>query len=52
MITVRKYGNTIASSVPLALEEAVREGRVKRGDRILLLGTSAGFSIGGAIIEY
>lgn len=52
MVTIQEYGNTIASSIPLALCDAISEGRVKRGDRIILFGTSAGLSIGGMVLEY
>lgn len=52
MVTVQEYGNTIASSIPLALHEAITKGRIKRGDRVMLIGTSAGLSIGGLILAY
>ncbi|CAG7642027.1 3-oxoacyl-[acyl-carrier-protein] synthase 3 [Paenibacillus solanacearum] len=45
-------GNTIAASIPMGLHEAVRQGRIERGDRVLLLGTSAGFSLGGIDFVY
>lgn len=45
-------GNTVAASIPLALYEAVESGRLRRGDEILLLGTGAGFSLGGALLRY
>lgn len=43
--------NTIAATIPIGLYEAWRQGRVRRGDRIALIGTSAGLSIGGLILE-
>ncbi|WP_172194637.1 beta-ketoacyl-ACP synthase III [Saccharibacillus qingshengii] len=46
------YGNVIAASIPLGLDKAVREGRLNRGDRVLLVGTSAGLSLGGAVLIY
>lgn len=46
------HGNTIAASIPMGLHEAIHQGRVQRGDRILLLGTSAGLSLGGLVLEY
>lgn len=49
---IAHYGNTIASSIPLALLHAIEEGRIKRGDKVMLIGTSAGLSIGGMILEY
>lgn len=52
VLTLPRYGNTISSSIPLALDECVREGRIRRGQRVLLLGTSAGFSAGAVLIEY
>ena len=44
MITVTKYGNTAAASIPIALAEAVETGRVKQGDKVLLVGGAAGWS--------
>lgn len=52
MITVEKYGNTIASSIPLALHDAIEEQRIRRGDILMLVGTAAGLTIGGMILEY
>ena len=46
------HGNTIAASIPMGLHEAIRQGRMQRGDRILLLGTSAGLSLGGLVLDY
>ncbi len=45
-------GNCIAASVPIALAEAVAEGRVRRGDRVLLCGTGAGLSLGAVGLTY
>jgi 3-oxoacyl-[acyl-carrier-protein] synthase-3 len=41
-INVHKYGNTSAASIPIALDEAVRSGRVKRGDKLLFDAFGAG----------
>ncbi|GIP35767.1 beta-ketoacyl-ACP synthase III [Paenibacillus sp. J2TS4] len=46
------HGNTIAASIPMGLHEAAKQGRVNRGDRVLLLGTSAGLSLGGMVLVY
>jgi 3-oxoacyl-[acyl-carrier-protein] synthase-3 len=46
------HGNCVAASIPMTLHEAVVGGRLKRGDLGLLLGTSAGFSMGGVVFEY
>ena len=49
---IENYGNTIAASIPLALYEAIQQGNIERGDTIMLLGTSAGLSLGGIILDY
>ncbi|WP_339795099.1 ketoacyl-ACP synthase III [uncultured Imperialibacter sp.] len=46
------YGNCIAASIPLALTEAIESGRLKRGDSCLLIGTAAGFSVGGLLFKF
>lgn len=46
MLTVRKYGNTASASIPIALSEAIEEGWVGPGSKILLVGGAAGFSAG------
>lgn len=52
IITVHKYGNTSAASIPTALDEAVRAGKVKRGDLILVNSFGAGFTWGAALFRY
>ena len=47
-----QIGNTVSSSLPIALKDAVDQGRIKRGDKILLSGFGVGFSWGSAIIEW
>jgi 3-oxoacyl-[acyl-carrier-protein] synthase III len=51
-LNIAKYGNTSAASVPMALVEAVADGRVKVGDRILMAAFGAGYTAGAAIIEW
>ncbi|WP_046225795.1 beta-ketoacyl-ACP synthase III [Paenibacillus dauci] len=46
------HGNTIAASIPMGLHEAIVQGRIRRGDRIMLLGTAAGLSLGGMVLDY
>jgi len=50
--TLEKYGNCIAASIPLTLADCIEKGEIKRGDLCMLCGTSAGFSIGAALIRY
>jgi 3-oxoacyl-[acyl-carrier-protein] synthase-3 len=52
IVTIAEHGNTSAASVPLALDVAVRDGRVKRGDNILLEAFGGGFTWGSALIKY
>ncbi len=49
---IGETGNTVSAAIPMALDQAVRSGRVRRGDLIALIGVSAGVSLGVAIIEY
>ena len=51
-VNLHKYGNTSAASVAIALDEAVRSGRVARGDLILIVAFGAGLTWGAAIIEW
>lgn len=50
--TVSEHGNTSAASVPLALDVAVRDGRVKRGDLLMLEAFGGGFTWGSALVRY
>jgi 3-oxoacyl-[acyl-carrier-protein] synthase-3 len=49
---IENYGNCIAASIPLLLHDCIISGEVKRGDLCMLIGTSAGFSIGGLVFKY
>ena len=50
--TIETTGNCIAASLPNALYEAIKQGRLARGDKALLMGTGAGLSLGGVILTY
>ncbi len=52
MVTLDSHGNTSAASVPLALNQAVDEGRVKRDDLVLLQGVGGGFTWGSVLLRY
>lgn len=52
VVTVNKHGNTSAASVPLALDTAVRDGRIQRGDILLLEAFGGGFTWGSALIKF
>ena len=49
---IYKYGNTTAASIPIALSEAIQEGKVKRGDLICLAAFGSGFTWGSVLLEY
>ena len=49
---IQKYGNTTACSIPLAMHEAISEGKLKRGDLLCLAAFGAGFTWGSALIRY
>lgn len=51
-VNVQKYGNTSAASIPVALYEALHEGRVKKGDNIVIVGFGAGLTWGSAVIRW
>ncbi|MEW5889995.1 MAG: beta-ketoacyl-ACP synthase III [Pseudomonadota bacterium] len=50
--TVDRHGNTSAASIPLALDVAVRDGRIKRGDNLLLEGVGGGFTWGAVLVKF
>lgn len=52
VITVEKHGNTSAASVPLALVEALEDGRIKRGDLVLMEAMGGGFTWGSALLRW
>ncbi|MDX1282737.1 beta-ketoacyl-ACP synthase III [Shewanella colwelliana] len=52
VLTLAKHGNTSAASVPIALDEAVRDGRIQRGQLLLLEAFGAGFAWGSALVRF
>jgi len=52
ILTVQDHGNTSAASVPMAMDVAVRDGRIRRGDLVLLEAFGGGFTWGSALIRY
>ncbi|HTH72827.1 MAG TPA: beta-ketoacyl-ACP synthase III [Trinickia sp.] len=52
VVTVGEHGNTSAASIPLALDLAVRDGRIKRGQHVLIEGVGGGFTWGASVIRY
>jgi 3-oxoacyl-[acyl-carrier-protein] synthase-3 len=52
VITVERHANTSAASIPLALDEAVRDGRIRHGQHVLLEGVGGGFTWGSVLLRY
>lgn len=52
IVTVDIHGNTSAASIPLALDVAVRDGRIRRGQKVLLEGVGGGFTWGAVLLEF
>ena len=51
VLSVDRHGNTSAASIPLALDEAVRAGRIKPGQKVMLEGVGGGFTWGAVLLE-
>jgi 3-oxoacyl-[acyl-carrier-protein] synthase-3 len=52
VVTVDRHANTSAASIPLALDEAVRDGRIRRGQHLLLEAVGGGFTWGAALVRW
>jgi 3-oxoacyl-[acyl-carrier-protein] synthase III len=52
VINIDKFGNTTAATIPLALNDAVESGRLKKGDLILLTSVGAGFTVGSVLVRW
>lgn len=52
VVTVDQHGNTSAASIPLALDHAVRQGQIKKGDTLLLEGVGGGFTWGSVLLNF
>ncbi|MGA0025180.1 MAG: 3-oxoacyl-[acyl-carrier-protein] synthase III C-terminal domain-containing protein, partial [Burkholderiales bacterium] len=50
--TVDRHANTSAASVPLALDEAIRDGRIQRGQHVMLEGVGGGFTWGAVLVKW
>jgi 3-oxoacyl-[acyl-carrier-protein] synthase-3 len=51
VLNIDRYGNTSSASIPLALDEACRDGRIKPGDTVLMCALGAGISWGSALVR-
>lgn len=51
-LTIEKYGNTSAASIPITLDESVRSGRIREGDLVLMMSFGSGFSWGASLVRW
>ncbi|MCC7241378.1 MAG: 3-oxoacyl-ACP synthase, partial [Acidobacteria bacterium] len=52
IINIDRFGNTTAATIPLALNDAVSSGRLRKGDLILLTSVGAGFTVGSVLVRW
>jgi 3-oxoacyl-[acyl-carrier-protein] synthase-3 len=52
IINIERFGNTTAATIPLALNDAVCGGRLKKGDLVLLASVGAGFTVGAVLVRW
>ena len=52
IINIERFGNTTAATIPLALNDAINEGRLKKGDLVLLCSVGAGFTVGSVLLRW
>ena len=52
MINIDKYGNTTAGTIPLGLRDAVAQGRLHKGDLVLIATVGAGYTTGGVLLRW
>jgi 3-oxoacyl-[acyl-carrier-protein] synthase-3 len=52
MVNIDTYGNTTAATIPLGLRDAISQGRVKKGDLVLILTVGAGYTTGGILMRW
>ena len=52
IVNIEKYGNTSSATIPLALDEAVRDGRIKKGDKLVFVAFGGGFTWGAILLEW
>ena len=52
MINIDRYGNTTAATIPLGLRDAIEEGRLRKGDLVLLVSVGAGYTTGAILMRW
>ena len=52
IVNIGEYGNTTAGTIPLAMQTALEEGKLKKGDLVLLASVGAGFTVGATLLRW
>jgi 3-oxoacyl-[acyl-carrier-protein] synthase-3 len=52
IVNIDRYGNTTAATIPLAMDTARQEGKLKKGDLVLLASVGAGFTVGATLLRW
>ncbi len=52
ILNIERFGNTTAATIPLALQDAITEGRLKNGDLVLLASVGAGYTVGAVLLRW
>jgi 3-oxoacyl-[acyl-carrier-protein] synthase III len=52
IVNIERFGNTTAATIPLALNDAICSGRLKKGDLVLLASVGAGFTVGAVLLRW
>ena len=52
MVNIEKYGNTTAGTIPLGLRDAAAQGRLRKGDLVLIVTVGAGYTTGGVLLRW
>ena len=52
IINIDRYGNTTAATIPMAMQTALDEGKLKKGDLVLLASVGAGFTVGATLLRW
>ncbi len=52
IVNIERYGNTTAGTIPLAMNTAVEEGKLKKGSLVLMASVGAGFTVGAALLRW
>jgi 3-oxoacyl-[acyl-carrier-protein] synthase-3 len=52
VINIDRFGNTTAATIPLAMQTALDDGRLKKGDLVLLASVGAGFTVGATLLQW